>query len=120
MNRDHIRAVERECDFTEFSIYRMRVFDGMSGKEVAAQVGVSEPTISRRLAKVRDLLRAALARTVATYSFTEEEYNEAERNGLVLNPNSTADKADDTLFDEAIGEIYHRQMELRQADQFDA
>jgi RNA polymerase sigma factor (sigma-70 family) len=99
-----IRAVERECDFMEFSIYRMRVFDGMSGKDVAAQVGVSEPTISRRLAKVRDLL------------FTEEEYQEAERNGLVLNPKATGDKADDALFDEAIGEIYHQQMELRRAD----
>lgn len=111
-----IRAVERECDFMEFSIYRMRVFDGMSGKDVAAQVGVSEPTISRRLAKVRDLLRTALAQTVATYSFTEEEYQEAERNGLVLNPKATGDKADDALFDEAIGEIYHQQMELRRAD----
>lgn len=115
-----IRAVEKDCDFTEFSIYRMRVFDGMSGKDVAAQIGVSEPTISRRLTKVRDLLRSSLAKTVATYSFTDEEYQEAERNGLALNPKSTADKADDALFDEAIGEIYHRQMELRQADQFDA
>ena len=115
-----IRAVEKDCDFTEFSIYRMRVFDGMSGKDVAAQIGVSEPTISRRLTKVRDLLRSSLAKTVATYSFTDEEYQEAERNGLALNPKSTADKADDALFDEAIGEIYHRQMELRQADQFEA
>ena len=115
-----IRAVEKDCDFTEFSIYRMRVFDGLSGKDVAAQVGVSEPTISRRLQKVRDLLRTALARVVATYSFTDEEYKEAERNGLVLNPKATSDKADDALFDEAIGEIYHQQMELRRADQLNA
>jgi RNA polymerase sigma factor (sigma-70 family) len=115
-----IRAVEKDCDFTEFSIYRMRVFDGLSGKEVASQVGVSEPTISRRLTKVRALLRTSLAKTVATYSFTDEEYQEAERNGLALNPKSTGDKADDTLFDEAIGEIYHQQMELRRADQLNA
>lgn len=112
-----IREVERGCDFTDFSIYRMRVFDGLSGKEVASQVGVSEPTISRRLAKVRDELRATLGRVIATYSFTEEEHAEAERNGLVLNPKASPDRADDTLFDEAIGEIYHRQMELRRADE---
>lgn len=112
-----IRAVEKDCDFTEFSIYRMRVFDGLSGKDVAAQVGVSEPTISRRLTKVRDLLRSALATVVSTYSFTDEEYKEAERNGLMLNPKASGDKADDALFDEAIGEIYHQQMELRRADQ---
>ncbi|USO00139.1 MAG: sigma-70 family RNA polymerase sigma factor [Phycisphaeraceae bacterium] len=112
-----IRKVEKDCDFTEFSIYRMRVFDGLSGKEVAAQIGVSEPTVSRRLAKVRDLLRSALAEVMSTYSFTEDEYKEAERNGLVLNPNPSGDKPDDALFDEAIGEIYHRQMELRRADE---
>ena len=112
-----IRAVEKDCDFTEFSIYRMRIFDGLSGKDVAAQVGVSEPTISRRLQKVRDLLRSALSKVIATYSFTDEEYKEAERNGLSLNPKASGDKADDALFDEAIGEIYHQQMELRRADQ---
>lgn len=112
-----IRAVEKESDFTEFSIYRMRVFDGMSGKDVAAQVGVSEPTISRRLQKIRDQLRTALAQVIGTYSFTDDEYAEAERNGLVLNPKASGDKADDALFDEAIGEIYHRQMELRRADE---
>jgi AcrR family transcriptional regulator len=95
----------------------MRIFDGLSGKDVAAQVGVSEPTISRRLQKVRDLLRSALSQVIATYSFTDEEYKEAERNGLALNPKASGDKADDALFDEAIGEIYHQQMELRRADQ---
>lgn len=111
-----IRKVEKECDFTEFSIFRMRVFDGMSGKDVAGQVGVSEPTISRRLAKVRDLLRGALAEVIGMYSFTEDERAEAERNGLFLNPKVSGDKSDDALFDEAVAEIYHRQMELRRAD----
>jgi len=105
--------VERECDFTEFQIFQMRVFDGMSGKEVAEALGTSEPTVSRRLTKIRGLLRDRLAESIATYSFTDEERREAERNGLELNPT----KADDALFDEAISEIYHRQMELRRQDE---
>jgi RNA polymerase sigma factor (sigma-70 family) len=108
-----IRAVQRECDFVDFSIYEMRVFDGKNGKEVADAVGVSEPTISRRLAKVRGMLRDQVARSVSLYSFTEEERAEAERNGLDLNPT----KADDALFDEALAEIYHRQAELRREDE---
>ena len=47
-----------------------------------------------------------------TYSFTQDELEEADRNNLALNPT----KADDALFDEAIAEIYLRQMELRRAD----
>lgn len=108
-----IRMAERECDFTDFSIYRMRVLDGMSGKDVAVSLGLSEPTISRRLAKVRDLLRVRLSEVISTYSFTTEEREEAERNGLQLNPS----KADDALFDESVAEIYHQQMELRRRDE---
>jgi len=108
-----LRKVERECEFTDFEIYRMRVLEGVSGKDVAEAVGVSEPTVSRRLAKVRDLLRARVAETVATFSFTEDELREGERKGLVQSPN----KADDALFDEAVAEIFHRQMELRAAEQ---
>lgn len=108
-----VRMVERECEFTEFTIYRMRVFDGMSGKDVAESVGTSEPTVSRRLTKVRDLLRRRLAEVVATYSFTKEEQVEAERNGLALAPN----KGDDALFDEAIAELYHREEQARRAEQ---
>ena len=104
-----IRKVERESDFTDFEIFRMRVFEGQSGKDVAAAVGVSEPTVSRRLAKVRTLLRSRVAESVATFSFTPEELAEGERNGLVQSPN----KADDALFDEAVGDIFRRQMELR-------
>lgn len=108
-----LRMVEHECDFTDFSIYRMRVLDGSSGKEVADALGVSEPTISRRLTRVRVLLRTRLQEVIATYSFTSEELEEAERNGLDLNPT----KADDALFDEAIAEIFHQQMELRRRDE---
>jgi len=115
-----IRMVERRCDFTDFEIYRMRVLDGQSGKDVAVAVGVSEPTVSRRLAKVRDELRARLSEVIATYSFTKDELDEAERNGLPLGPNRDAeghDKSTDAMFDDAIAEIYHRQMELRARDE---
>jgi len=108
-----IKMVERDAEFMDFSIYRMRVLDGMQGKEVAAQLGTSEPTVSRRMAKIRETLRARLSEVISTYSFTSEELAEAERNGLVLNPT----KADDALFDEAIAEIYHRQVELRRRDE---
>ncbi len=108
-----IRMVEREADFMDFSIYRMRVLDGMQGKDVAKQLGTSEPTVSRRMTKIRVTLRSRLSEVISTYSFTQEELDEAERNGLTLNPT----KADDALFDEAIAEIYHQQVELRRQDE---
>ena len=108
-----IRMVEQETEFMDFSIYSMRVFDGLPGKEVAEQIGTSEPTVSRRLTKVRDTLRARLSEVIATYSFTQEEMEEAERNGLSTNPS----KADDAMFDEAIADIHRRETESRQRDE---
>jgi RNA polymerase sigma factor (sigma-70 family) len=110
-----IRLVERECDFTDFTIYRMRVFDGKSGKDVADALGTSEPTVSRKLAKVRDALRTRLRDVVSTYSFTDDELAEPERKGLGLAPN----KDDDALFDEAMAELYARQMEVLARDRAD-
>ncbi|RMH26683.1 MAG: sigma-70 family RNA polymerase sigma factor [Planctomycetota bacterium] len=104
-----VRLVERDSEFLDFEIFRRRVIEGQSGKAVAEALGVSEPTVSRRLAKVRDLLRSRLREVVATYSFTEEEMAEPERNGLVLNPT----KSDDALFDEAIGDICRRAARAR-------
>jgi RNA polymerase sigma factor (sigma-70 family) len=108
-----IRLVEKASDFTDFSIYRMRVLDGQPGKAVAAALGISEPTVSRRLAKVRDLLRITLVEVIQTYSFTQDELEEPERNGLGLNPT----KSDDAVFDECVAEIYHLQTELRRQEQ---
>jgi RNA polymerase sigma factor (sigma-70 family) len=108
-----IRMVEKETDFMDFSIYSMRVFDGLSGKEVAEQVGTSEPTVSRRLAKVRESMRSRLSEVIATYSFTQEEMEEAERKGLSSNPS----KSDDAMFDEAIAEIHRQETELRRRDE---
>lgn len=112
-----IRQAEKESDFTDFSIYRMRVFDGVPGKDVAANLGISEPTVSRRLAKVRDLLRTRLAEVIATYSFTEDEVQEAKRNGLSVFPNSSADRSDDAEFDSCLADVYHKHLELRQRDE---
>jgi RNA polymerase sigma factor (sigma-70 family) len=101
-----MRLVEKETDFTDFAVYRMRVLEGMPGKDVAEALGTSEPTVSRRLARVREALRVRLREVVAVYSFTPDELSEPERNGLALVPKSVPD---DALFDEAIHEIYLRQ-----------
>lgn len=99
-----IRKSESESDFLMFQVYRMRVFDGMSGKEVAAQLGISEPTVSRHLAKIRVALRRRIGESVAMYSFTEDELKEAAKAGLY---------GDDDLFDEGLSDIYHEQTRLR-------
>lgn len=108
-----IRQVEREVDFADFEIFRMRILEQRPGKEVADAVGVSEPTVSRRLARVRDALRERLGETIRKYSFTDDELAEAERNGLPQGPN----RESDAMFDDAIAEIYLRQQELRRKDE---
>lgn len=97
-----IRMVEREAEFEDFEVFRMRCLEGQSGKDVAEGLGVSQPTVSRRLARVRESVRSRLSEVIATYSFTAEELEEAERKGLGSNPK----KSDDAGFDEAVGEIY--------------
>ncbi|MBT8487118.1 MAG: sigma-70 family RNA polymerase sigma factor [Phycisphaerales bacterium] len=98
-----IRKTEGEAEFMHFQVYRMRVFDGVAGKNVAEQLGVSEPTVSRYLQRVRGLLRKRVSELVATYSFTPEEVAEAEHAGL---------GGEDAMFDDALGEIYHTQSRL--------
>ncbi|MFT5291585.1 MAG: RNA polymerase sigma factor (sigma-70 family) [Planctomycetota bacterium] len=99
-----LRAVERDCGFAEFEIFRMRILQGNSGKDVAVALGTSEPTISRRLKKVREVLRTQLLEVFSRYSFTEDEWLELSRNGLDLSPN----KSEDAAFDESVADIYHR------------
>jgi len=100
-----IRKTESESDFMQFQVYRMRVFDGLSGKQVAEQLGISEPTVSRHLQRVRESLRNRLSEVVALYSFTPEESSELEKAGLGV---SGADE----MFDDALGEIFHQQARL--------
>jgi len=102
-----IRKVEQEADFLHFQVYRMRVFEGIQGKDVAAQLGVSPPTVTRHLQRVRQLLRSRLAETMATYSFTPEEEAEADAAGL---------GGDDAMFDDAIADLYHEQIRLLDED----
>ena len=37
--------MERQCEFMDFAIYRMRVFDGKSGKDVAEALGAENTVI---------------------------------------------------------------------------
>ncbi|MDA1266504.1 MAG: sigma-70 family RNA polymerase sigma factor [Planctomycetota bacterium] len=99
-----LRAVERQTAFLDFEVFRQRVLEGKSGRVVAAALGTSEPTVSRRLAGVREVLKQHLGMIIARYSFTREEMEEAERNGLHLSPK----KRDESAFDEAVAEVYHR------------
>jgi len=108
-----LRAVEREVGFLDFEVFRQRILEGRSGKQVAAALGTSQPTISRRLNAVRARLRAQLSEIIARYSFTDEEAQEAARNGIDLNPN----KQDVATFDEAVAEIYHRSCQRRAGTQ---
>ena len=89
--------MEARSEFLPFEVWRSRVLEGRSGREVAEQIGASEPTVTRHLQKVRAQLREELVRTVAAYSFTEDESREAERAGLA---------AADAAFDAAVAEIY--------------
>ncbi|HWB19106.1 MAG TPA: sigma-70 family RNA polymerase sigma factor [Phycisphaerales bacterium] len=103
-----IRKVEKETDFVQFQVYRMRVMESVNGKRAAEQLGISEPTVSRYLQKVRETLRHRLGEVVTTYSFTAEESGELNSAGLAGN---------DEIFDEAIAEIYHQQSRLVMEDE---
>ncbi|MEZ6017449.1 MAG: sigma-70 family RNA polymerase sigma factor [Planctomycetota bacterium] len=103
-----LRALERGLDFVDFETFRMRVLEGRSGREVAQSLGTSEPTVSRRLARARDVLRGELQLIFQRYSFTEDELLEPARKGLAPSPNKGTDPTADAAFDEAIGDTYAR------------
>jgi RNA polymerase sigma factor (sigma-70 family) len=113
-----LRLVEKESEATDFAVFRLRVLEGRAGKEVADALGVSEPTVSRRLARVRTALRGHLEKVIAAYSFTSDELAEAEVAGLgTARAGGTGaagggggvfTAAEDAALDEAVGEIYRR------------
>lgn len=100
-----LRQLERDAELLDFETYRMRILEGRSGKDVADALGTSQPTISRRLARARGRLKELLFDVFARFSFTDEEWQEMERNGLGRIPTKGPD---DVAFDESIAEIYAR------------
>ena len=102
-----IRAAQQESQFLHFEVYRMRVFEGTQGKEVADRLGISEPSVTRHLQRVRATIRSHVATVMGTYSFTPEELAEAEGAGL---------SGADDLFDEAICEIHINHTRLLEID----
>ena len=99
-----LRAAERECGFADFAVFRLRILEGRSGREVAESLATSEATVSRRLALVRGRVKERLVEVFSRYSFTGEEWDELGRNGLELFPT----KAEEASFDTAIADVYHR------------
>ena len=93
-----LRATESASEFLHFQVFRLRVLEGVPGREVSSQLSISEPTVTRHARRVRDRLRSELRLAIETYSFTEEELVEAEAAGLT---------SDDRLFDEAIRDLWH-------------
>jgi RNA polymerase sigma-70 factor (ECF subfamily) len=94
-----IRRTETEVDFLHFQVWRMRALDNKTGKEISAQLGISEPTASRHVAKTRKHLRQTIMHVVMQYSFTSDEEGEPSAAGMV---------GSDSEFDAAVSEAYHQ------------
>lgn len=93
-----LKEVEKTADFTEFECYRLRLNDGVQGKEIAERMGVSEASVSRYLKRVRDQVREAVRQAVMGYSWTDDEKAQFDGSGLT--------NADDDAFDSALSDIY--------------
>lgn len=100
-----LEAVSQRRPFLEFEAYRMRLTDSITSRAIAEALGVSEPSISRYLRRVRDDLREEIRQVVWGYSFTDEELAEMDHAGL--------SRADDKLFDEALSDLYLEEQTLR-------
>ena len=100
-----MRLAEQRLEFLPFEVYKARILRGMKSKDIAPAMGISEPTVSRYLKKVRATVRETIAEVVRSYSFTAEEEGEVALARL--------DRADE-LFDEALAEVYAREEESRQ------
>ena len=93
-----IRRTETEVDFLHFQVWRMRILDNCGGKEISIQLGISEPTVSRHVSKIRSHLRDTIMNIVMQYSFTPAEEKEVSSYGIAGN---------DAAFDAAVCETYH-------------
>jgi RNA polymerase sigma factor (sigma-70 family) len=117
-----LTKVSQQACFQDFAIYRMRVLEGQNGKQVADALGISEPTVSRKASKVRDMLRTTLAEVVLAYSFTPDERDELSKQGLLpAAPHASTPLAStalastplastpelDAAFDDALANVYH-------------
>ncbi len=92
-----MRLAEERCDFLPFETYKARILRGMKSKDIAVAMGISEPTVSRYLKKVRVVVRDTLREVVREYSFTEEEQDEVRRASL---------HEADGQFDASLAELY--------------
>ncbi len=99
-----IETVSARRPMLEFEAYRMRLSSGMLSRDIAAALGVSEPSISRYLKRVRGDLREVIREVVAEYSFTDDELKEIEASGLGRN---------DDVFDRALSDIYLEEQTAR-------
>ncbi|MFC1586808.1 RNA polymerase sigma factor [Planctomycetota bacterium] len=92
-----IKLVEKDCDFLEFEVYRLKISDMLKSNQIAQMVGISESSVSRYLKKVRRHLANTLASVVSEYSWTKSEESEIEKYSL----NTGGD-----AFDGAVADIY--------------
>jgi len=99
-----MRLAEQQLDFLPFEVYKARILRGMMSKDIAVAMGISEPTVSRYLKKVRRTVRETIALVVKEYSFTAEEEDEVA--GARLN-------TDDELFDSSLADIYATEEQSR-------
>jgi len=100
-----VEIVQGRVDLMAFEAWQMKALDDKNGKDIASELGVSEPSISRYLRKVRDELRQEIARSVAAYTWTQSEEERVYASGL--------DKSEDDAFDEALMELYLQAEEER-------
>jgi RNA polymerase sigma factor (sigma-70 family) len=99
-----MRLAEQRCDFLPFECYKARILRGMKSKDIAVAMGISEPTVSRYLKKVRSTVRDTIREVVKEYSFTEDEHEEVRQARL--------DAASDD-FDTSLADLYAKEEESR-------
>jgi len=99
-----MRVAEEKSDFLKFECYKARILRGMKSKDIAVAMGISEPTVSRYLAAVRQTVRETIGNVVRDYSFTGEEIDEVR----IANLDGRGDE-----FDRSLAELYALEEESR-------